>query len=78
MTGRQTGQANRRPGATGLLDLPRPLDHQLQLLAAPPQVEQADQTLAARKLIYQGDRAFAKADLPAARTAYDQGLAAWP
>jgi hypothetical protein len=41
------------------------------------QVEQADQTLQARKLIYQGDRAFAKADLPAAQAAYDQGLAAW-
>ena len=41
------------------------------------EVEQDEQTLAARKLIYQGDQAFANANLSAARTAYDQGLAAW-
>ena len=30
-----------------------------------------------RKMIYQGDRVFAKGDMLAARAAYEQGLAAW-
>lgn len=41
------------------------------------QVEQTDEALNARKFIYQGDRAFRDADLPAARNAYDQGFALW-
>ena len=41
------------------------------------EVEQADETLEARKSIYEGDAAFAEADLIAARTAYNNGLAAW-
>ncbi len=40
-------------------------------------VEQTDKALAARKLVYQGDRAFAQGDLAAASTAYDKGLKAW-
>jgi len=41
------------------------------------QVEQDNQTITARKLIYQGEQAFADGDLPAAEDLYDRGLAAW-
>ncbi len=41
------------------------------------QVEQTQETLAARKLIYQGDHAFADGDLPNALRYYDEGLNAW-
>ena len=41
------------------------------------QVEQDEDTLSARSLIYEGNEAFVEADLPAARDFYDRGLAAW-
>jgi hypothetical protein len=41
------------------------------------EVEQNDETLTARKLIYQGDRAFENGDLTTARDLYEKGLAAW-
>ena len=41
------------------------------------EVEQSDQALSARKMIYQGDRTFHKGDMVAARAAYEQGLAGW-
>jgi hypothetical protein len=41
------------------------------------QVEQTNEALNARKFIYQGNLAFRDGDLTAAKTAYDQGLAAW-
>jgi hypothetical protein len=41
------------------------------------QVEQTEDALNARKFIYQGDRAFRDGDLVTAKTAYNQGLAAW-
>jgi len=40
-------------------------------------IEQENDTLSARKLIYQGDQALAEADLTAARDFYDRGLATW-
>ncbi len=40
-------------------------------------IEQDPATLAAREYIYEGDEAFAEADLIAAREAYDKGLAKW-
>jgi hypothetical protein len=40
-------------------------------------VEQTEDLLNARKLVYQGDRAYANYELAAARDAYDQGLAGW-
>jgi len=40
-------------------------------------IEQRDDTLEARRLIYLGDRAFADADLPEAVKKYDDGLAIW-
>ena len=41
------------------------------------QVTRADETLAARRFISQGDKALAENDLPAAREAYDLALAEW-
>jgi len=41
------------------------------------QMEQTDEALTARECTYEGDQAYAKGDLGAARAAYDQGLAAW-
>jgi len=41
------------------------------------QVEQNDDLIAAHRLLYQGDRAYADADLLAARKCYDEGLAQW-
>ncbi len=55
----------------------RPGDRQFRLLAASHQVEQTDAALSARKSIHQGDQAYAKADLGAARTDYELGLAGW-
>ena len=40
-------------------------------------VEQSDDAVEARRLIYQGDRALSEGDLVAARDAYRQGLATW-
>ncbi len=40
-------------------------------------VEQTNEAVTARKFIYQGEQAFAEADLPTARENFDQGLAAW-
>jgi len=39
--------------------------------------EQDDETLNARRAIYQGETAFANADLIAARAAYNEGLDSW-
>lgn len=41
------------------------------------EVEQQDDTLAARKSIYEGDQAFEDGDLIAARDSYEKGLTAW-
>ncbi|NLY02461.1 MAG: hypothetical protein GXY83_40795 [Rhodopirellula sp.] len=41
------------------------------------QIEQDERALAAREYIYEGNEAFAKADLITAREAYDKGLAKW-
>jgi len=41
------------------------------------EVEQTDDMLTTRKLIYQGDRALADNELVAARNAYNQGFAGW-
>ena len=41
------------------------------------EVEQTDEMLAARKLIHQGDQAYAEASLEDARNAYQQGLEGW-
>ena len=40
-------------------------------------VEQTEEAVAARKYIFQGERAFADTDLQTARENYDLGLAAW-
>lgn len=40
-------------------------------------IEQSDDMLNARKLVYQGDRAYAEGSLEAARDAYQQGLLVW-
>jgi hypothetical protein len=40
-------------------------------------VEQGHDMLEGRRLLYQGDRAYAEGDLVAARDAYAQGLASW-
>ena len=55
----------------------RPFDHQFRLLAAPRQVEQTSWTLTARKFIYQGDRASAKADLRPRGPPTSRVSAAW-
>ncbi len=41
------------------------------------EVEQTEEAVAARKYIYQGEQAFAEADLQTARENYDLGLATW-
>ncbi len=41
------------------------------------EVEKTDQMLLARKLIHQGDRAYAETGLEAARDAYQEGLKGW-
>jgi hypothetical protein len=41
------------------------------------QYEQTEEALAARKAIYEADRAFEQADLTAAKAAYDEGFAQW-
>jgi hypothetical protein len=40
-------------------------------------VEQTDEMIEARRLIYQGDRAYAEGDLVASRDAYQKGLVGW-
>jgi len=40
-------------------------------------MEQTEEAIAARKLIYQGDQAYAEGDLEAAREAYRRGCASW-
>ncbi len=42
-----------------------------------PEVEQTQDLRDARKFIFEADQALRKADLKAARIAYDQGFAAW-
>jgi len=41
------------------------------------EMEQRPETIAARKAIFDGGRAYAGGDMPAARRYYDQGLAGW-
>ena len=41
------------------------------------QMEQTDDLLSARKLLYQGDRAYSEGDLVAAKNAYVAGMEYW-